>query len=85
MGKYFNFVLSIFTLTFTLYVFYDVETITKYSFKMVFQGGSTRRISIEGGEYLWRGALKKFFEGETVSKAVKFLDLVETSRKLETN
>ena len=52
---------------------------------MVFQGGSTRRISIEGGEYLWRGALKKFFEGETVSKAVKFLDLVETSRKLETN
>ena len=31
------------------------------------------------------GALKKFFEGETVSKAVKFLDLVETSRKLETN
>ena len=53
--------------------------------KMVFQGGSTRRISIEGGEYLWRGALKKFFEGETVSKAVKFLDLVETSRKLETN
>ena len=53
--------------------------------KMVFQGGSTRRISIEGGEYLWRGALKNFFEGETVSKAVKFLDLVETSRKLETN
>ena len=53
--------------------------------KMVFQGGSTRRISIEGGEYLWRGAPKKFFEGETVSKAVKFLDLVETSRKLETN
>ena len=53
--------------------------------KMVFQGGSTRRISIAGGEYLWRGALKKIFEGETVSKAVKFLDLVETSRKLETN
>ena len=53
--------------------------------KMVFQGGSTRKISIEGGEYLWRGALKKFFEGETVSKAVKFLNLVGTSRKLETN